>query len=158
VLWSRSLRRFAGVTERAPDIQHAAMRQTGRRILAGAFEGGPPPPPKVDPLLAALEASPAVRRAIGRLDISGATDADAWARVTMQGQAVELEIFYRHGREVAGELAAAAEALFPTVELRRRPTASPVLRQRHQGAWAAVFQLIPAGLSATRERGPIMRR
>lgn len=157
-IWSQSLRRFHGVAHRGGDILRGAIAFTGRRLLAGGFENAPAPAKKIDPLLAAIEAAPAVRRAVGRLDISGAQDAAAWARLAPSAWGAELTLFYRFGRAVTQDLAAAAEAIFAEQNLRVVRQASPVLRSRPGGAWAAVFQLAPARVSAPPRRGPIMAR
>lgn len=148
------MRRFSGVQEHGPDILRHAMRATGRRILAGALDA-PPPPPKVDPVLAALETSPAIRKCVGRLDISGDKNAVAWATIERQGERRELVIRYKYGREVAADLAKAAEPIIEALNFRKTGLEF-VLRQRSQGAWEAVFWLKPAALSCTRTRGPIM--
>src|SRR5690606_21948343 len=85
--------------------------------LAAAIAGGtslveppaPPPPSPREDLLSALDADRRIRAVVGRLDVSGASDAAAWATVAEADGRTVLEIHYRHGREVLQELAQAAE-------------------------------------------------
>lgn len=122
-----------------------------------------PAAPKVAPLLAALDASVAVRRVVGRLDISGSTQSAASATLTMDGPRATLRLIYRHGLETLQDLAHAALAVAESQGWRAAsigPRIGPA-SQHGSGCYGATIALSPApgtALFHALRAGPILAR
>lgn len=152
--------RFRGLVRRRRTLKatvDAARRVAGAILLraakaAGAAIGGGllderakvRAPTPAERLLAAIDADREVRRVVGRVDVSGASNAACWAiaREDAAGGAV-LEVFYRHGRDVLADLAKVVEALCRALgwkigraldRIRRAP-------KMESGVWVAGFTL-----------------
>lgn len=125
----------------------AAAKAAGAAISAGLLEERAKvrAPTPAERLLAQLDAARAVRQVIGRLDVSGATNAAAWASAEERDGVTVLRLFYRHGRDVLADLARVVETLLRDHGWRIGRTLDRIRRapKMEAGVWEATFTLSP---------------
>lgn len=149
-IWPSIRSRTKGLTtKKAGALFRAIARKLGAAILSGLLDPPKKPQPKpVDALLLALDRSAEVRSLIGRVDVSGASDAAAWAKIIKGQRGPELHVWYRHGREVLSGLLDALERVAIGAGRKVRSIWKRIERARQFGG-SAFVAIIPLMADAT---------
>jgi hypothetical protein len=101
---------------------------------------------RAETLLLHIDADTAVRRVVGRVDVSGGSNAACWAATRTDPAGVtHLDVFYRHGRDVLVDLARVVDALVRARGWKVARTLDRIRRapKMESGVWVAAWALSP---------------